>query len=567
MGSRIECGGATMRAAIYARKSTEQDVPDEAKSVKTQKTGARAFCKTREWDVVAAYADDGVSGALFEGRPAFQKMMRAAEAHAFDAVVVHSLDRLGRETEKTRAALYQLADLGVAVWAYSTGRAVDIDSFEGGILLDFETRFGQWYRDSIRRKTKDAMRAKAARGEPTGKPPYGYGNVTVEGRKVLAIHEPEAEVVREIYRRFAAGQGVGSIVRWLNSTGTKAPVGERGWASTTVRRMLRRLEYRGGEREYGKTERVYGREAPKGKEEAQVRVEDESKWLRVARPDLRIVDEATVAKVDRRLAENSERDHAAKAAGRAPHKGKGRHLLSGGLLVCPDCGGNFEARTKGWGGRGVYVCAARRHRPGTCPNKLALEIAMTDAAVLNVLRDQVLGGEYIDELLSRQESAPADDGARLAAERDRLKGEVDNLVRSVAKGMPAETIAPVVRQYEVEIAKLEATLARPRPVPRSREDLRAGLEQSQRNWRELLLGEMDVARAAVRRLIGPITLSEFRTEPVEPGVVVPEHLRQGRGEGLEDIGPDVVRWDAEVRADALAEGLVETPVRRSAGPR
>jgi DNA invertase Pin-like site-specific DNA recombinase len=49
-----------MIAAIYARKSTEQDVADDAKSVTRQIENARAFATERGWTVDPShvYADD-----------------------------------------------------------------------------------------------------------------------------------------------------------------------------------------------------------------------------------------------------------------------------------------------------------------------------------------------------------------------------------------------------------------------------------------------------------------------------------------------------------------------------
>jgi site-specific DNA recombinase len=537
------------RAGLYSRKSTEQNVADEAKSVAVQERGARAFCAQRGWEVAVAYADDGVSGAVFKDRPGLQKLLRAAEAKAFDVVVVHSLDRLGRDTEKTRETLYSLAALGIEVWAYSTGRAVDMDSFEGGIVADMETRLGQWFRDTIRKKTRDKMRTKAENGEWNTFAPYGYRNAEEEDergrkRKVLLIDEAQAEIVREIYRRFAAGQDVAPIQRWLNGDGVKPPRGNSGWSGTTLRALLRFELYR-GEMVWGKTRNVVGRAAGKGREQAMVPVPEEE-WVRAPRPDLRLVDEATAAAVDAKLARGREAYFAGLKAGRAPHKGGGRgsHLLSGGMLVCPDCGASFMAR------RDKYMCATRKISPGKCPNRLSLHIEWTDAAVLNALEGEVLGERYISELLSLVESGPADEGERLEAERDRLRGEINNLVRAVAKGMPAETIAPVVREYEAAIAKIDVALARPRPAAIDRAKLRAALEQRTKEWRAALRAEPEVARVMLRRLIGPITL--WREEPV------PEFMRKDNPkEGKENIGMgDVVLWGADIKPEALAEGLL-----------
>jgi DNA invertase Pin-like site-specific DNA recombinase len=57
-----------MIAAIYARKSTDQNVPDEEKSVTRQLKRAHAYAARKGWAVAEGhvYSDDGVSGAEFQ---------------------------------------------------------------------------------------------------------------------------------------------------------------------------------------------------------------------------------------------------------------------------------------------------------------------------------------------------------------------------------------------------------------------------------------------------------------------------------------------------------------------
>ena len=65
--------------AVYARKSTEQSVADEAKSVTRQIEHARAYAVRKGWTVDDShtYVDDGISGAEFLKRPGFLRMMNA----------------------------------------------------------------------------------------------------------------------------------------------------------------------------------------------------------------------------------------------------------------------------------------------------------------------------------------------------------------------------------------------------------------------------------------------------------------------------------------------------------
>ena len=67
-------------------------------------------------------------------------------------------------------------------------------------------------------------------------------------------------------------------------------------------------------------------------------------------PDLRIVSDAVADAVDARFADEDRK----KFKGRAGAKAK--YLLSGGMLLCPDCRGRFEALNKKY-----YVCSTRRH--------------------------------------------------------------------------------------------------------------------------------------------------------------------------------------------------------------
>ena len=66
-----------MIAAIYARKSTEQHVADEQKSVARQIAHAREYAAGKGWTVNEAcvFVDNGFSGAEFAKRPGFMRLM------------------------------------------------------------------------------------------------------------------------------------------------------------------------------------------------------------------------------------------------------------------------------------------------------------------------------------------------------------------------------------------------------------------------------------------------------------------------------------------------------------
>src|SRR5262249_26885786 len=101
-----------MIAAIYARKSTEQNgVADEDKSVTRQIDHARAYAAKKGWIVADAhiYVDDGISGAEFDRRPGFLRLMNALKPKpAFQILLMSEESRLGREAIATAYALKQI---------------------------------------------------------------------------------------------------------------------------------------------------------------------------------------------------------------------------------------------------------------------------------------------------------------------------------------------------------------------------------------------------------------------------------------------------------------------------
>jgi site-specific DNA recombinase len=508
-----------MIAAIYARKSNEEgDVARDQKSVERQIEGARAFIALKGWTLHEehVYEDDAVSGALFATRRHFQRMMSDAEAGAFDLIVFYDLDRFGRHGHNTMVALNHLADLGIAVWDFSTGTCLDLDSFEGRLTTTLKAEFAQQYRDQVRKHTRASHRRKAEQGLVTGGKVFGYDNVCrTKGETVRVKNDAEAAVVVEIFSRYAAGEGAYTIAAALNSRGAPSPRAQQGrpsgWSVSTIREVLKRPLYR-GEIVWGRTKSAYGRELGKlttrngrKREKGQIPTPEET-WVRLPfNESLCIVDPELAARADARRTDRRTRYLSSLGAqnGKAPEKSWGKYLLTGGMLICPTCGGHFEGLKYP---KEIYVCSTRRRKPFACSNTLALPMSLADNVVLDMIEGEVLGRAYIEELLAMVHQSEADGFARLAADRDRLRGEVEKLVGSIALGEAPGSIVSAIREREQQIARLDVQLRAPRPERVDIEQLRAALEQRAAQWKAELRTEPQVARVLVRRLVGPLTL-------------------------------------------------------------
>jgi site-specific DNA recombinase len=85
-----------MMAAIYSRVSSKEQV--DGHSLDAQVRACRQLCDQRGYEIVAQFADEGVSARSDQVAkcPRFAHMMAEAERGAFEVVVVHKMDRFAR---------------------------------------------------------------------------------------------------------------------------------------------------------------------------------------------------------------------------------------------------------------------------------------------------------------------------------------------------------------------------------------------------------------------------------------------------------------------------------------
>jgi site-specific DNA recombinase len=221
-----------MIAAIYARKSTDQHVADEAKSVTRQIERARAYADKQGWTVAEAhvYVDDGISGAEFLKRPGFLRLMNALKPRApFQMLIMSEESRLGREQIETAYALKQLVSAGVHMWLYLEDRECTLDSPTAKLLMSVAAFADEMERDKARQRTYDALERKARALHVTGGRAYGYTNVEVagaDGQRLHVVRRVDAEqaaVVCRIFALCAEGQGFTRIAKALNEDSVAPP--------------------------------------------------------------------------------------------------------------------------------------------------------------------------------------------------------------------------------------------------------------------------------------------------------------------------------------------------------
>lgn len=442
-----------MRAAIYARFSSDLQRPT---SIADQTRECRARADQLGATVVETYADAALSGGDARHRPALQRLLADARAGRFDLVVAEALDRVSRDQEDTAAIFKRLRFAGVTLVTISEG---EISELHVGLRGTMNAMFLRDLAQKIRR----GQRGRVSAGRNAGGIAYGYRpkrrlderGELVRGERV--IEEREAEIVRRIFREFVAGAPAREIAIGLNVDRIPGPRGGI-WRASQVKGsrklgegIVRNPLYR-GRIEWNR--RTYARDPDTGRRVVRLAPADQRIGSDV--PELAIVDGATWAAAQRRLAEDADRP---------PRLGRpSKHLLSG-LIRCGVCGSAFHLS-----GGDRLRCS--RSSAGACDNGKTVRLGNITGRVLEGLRASLLDPAVVraaaDEYRATRAARRAKASQR-ASQREReasdLEGRRRRLVDLLETGAGDSTSLVVrLREIEARLAELRADEALPAPV-------------------------------------------------------------------------------------------------------
>lgn len=320
-----------MRAALYARVSTEEQA--EKFGLAAQLEDLRAFAALRGHSVPdgAEFVDDGWSGAEL-ARPALDRLREAARTGAVQVICVYDPDRLSRRLAHQLVLVEEFERAGVAVEFVTTPRE---DTPEGRLLLHVKSVIAEYEREKIRERTLRGKREKARRGLiPAGPIPYGYrADSRQPGR--LVVHEDEASVVRMLFRWLVEERrSIREITAELRHLGIAPPRGP-AWARSSVRRIVTGEVY-AGRAWFNRRARTH----------AGVSLRQAAEWLPIPVPA--ILPPGVFERAQAQLARNREI--------RSGRPGRRAYLLKG-LLRCGACGRRYAGIPSH--GRRYYRCAGR----------------------------------------------------------------------------------------------------------------------------------------------------------------------------------------------------------------
>ena len=364
-------------AAAYIRVSTD-DQTEYSPDAQLRELQEYASAHNMLLDDRFIYADEGISGRKAERRPAFLEMIRTARLpeHPIDVILVHKFDRFARSREDSVVYKSMLKRCGVEV--ISIKEPIAEGSYSSVMEAIYES-FAEAYSINLGQEVKKGMTEKARRGEIQTAPPYGYTlsvkppllagegdrRQAAEGSRTFVPHPVEAEYVREIFRRFASGEGLFPIAKWLTACGQRTHRGNP-FENRTVEYILRNPVY------IGKT-----RWNPKGRSRRDF---DD--------PNIIVADGHHEPLIDLELWEQCQQRMAQVKALWQYHgrPSSARHHWLCGIVRCAACGATLI-----WSSPGYLKC--NNYVRGRCTHSQHIKADLLEQAVLAQLKAHVQTGE------------------------------------------------------------------------------------------------------------------------------------------------------------------------------
>ena len=444
-------------AAIYARVSSDRQ--KEEQTITSQTSALRAYAAEHGYLVPDGwvYEDEGWSGATLV-RPGLERVRDLAAQGQIDSLLVYSPDRLSRKYAYQVLLLEEFARAGVDVVFV---RAPRVETPEEVLLVQFQGMIAEYEKAQISERTRRGKRHRARCGvvNVLSGAPYGYRYVRkADGEPArYEILEPEAAVVREVFRRYTEeASSIGAITCWLTDSGIPTRTGKPQWERSTVWGMLRNPAYQGTAcfqktamtpREHVRVTRRLRQRGGVPARPGALRDRPREEWIEITVPAL--VSPTQYALAQARLAENR---HFAARHTKIPS-------LLQGLLVCRSCGYAYyrtstrTSRQKLFYYRCLGADDYRYPEGRRCTNRPVRQDAL-DALVW----DEVI------RLLENPSLVRQEIDRRLAALRTEhpITVERESLVKTLARIRGA--IARLIEAYQEELLSLEELRKRMPPL-------------------------------------------------------------------------------------------------------
>lgn len=418
-------------AAAYVRVSTDDQMelsPD------TQMEKIREYAAKNGLLLLSEYIfhDDGISGRAAEKRPGFQQMIATAKdpSHPFDVIIVWKFSRFARNQEESifyKSILRSKCKVDVV----SVSEPLIAGPF-GSLIERIIEWMDEFYSVRLAEEVKRSMTVNAKNGALQATPSFGY---RAEDRRLVVVPE-EAEIVREIFRRFIAGDAMFRIAKDLSARGVRTHRGNP-FENRTVDYILNNPTY------LGKL-----RWTPTGRTRRNFKNEDSIIADAQHEP---IIDAETWGAAQARCAELKK---SYKRYGKPSSERK--HWLCG-VVRCSACGATLI-----WSNPHFMKC--NNYARGRCTTPQHIAVEALEESFLAQLQHDLTFAESVACVV--QAAKPAHSDQRLQQQRARIVSRIDRLRDSYLDGIETlETYKAARQQMQAQLDDLDAQIAESAAVP------------------------------------------------------------------------------------------------------
>ena len=232
------------RVAAYARVSTALE--EQQNSYEAQIGYYTDYIKSKpEWEFVAVYADEGLTGTSYKHRDGLNRLIADAEAGKIELILTKSISRLARNTVDALTITRQLKAKGVEVYFEKE----NISSMDPQAELLFTILSSVAQEES--RSISENVRWGKQRSMEAGKVSVAWSHFLgyekgPDGNPQIV--EEEAAIVRLIYRLFLEGKTLKGIAEQLTRDGYLTATKSTRWSVAGVRSILTNEKYMGDAR-------------------------------------------------------------------------------------------------------------------------------------------------------------------------------------------------------------------------------------------------------------------------------------------------------------------------------
>lgn len=457
-------------AVVYTRYSSHNQTEQ---SIEGQLSAARKYAEAKGYAIIKEYCDRAKTGTN-DNREAFQEMLHDCQSHSFTVIIVWKVDRFGRNREEITFNKYRAKKHGVRVEYIAENIT---EGPEGVILESVLEGMAEYYSLQLSQNVKRGLLESAKKYHVIGGHiPLGYKRGE---NNEYTIDEETAPTIQLIYDMYESGYTMANIIEYLNKNGYRNRRGTK-FTKNSLPSILSNERYIG----------TYIYKDIIHQENAIPAIITKEQFKKVQ----------NMKEMNRKM---------------PSHCWNYSDYLLTEKLFCGECGSPMIGKS-GYGKQGVkynyYTCIG--HVKKTCGKK-----SIRQDELENIVMNEIMAilsdpdtFDYIVDLIWQYHL----ETDRVGKEIENIEKNIadvttaiENLIRSVEKGMPYELVKSRMEELNTEKITYERLLAE-KHLEQSKEVTREDITEFLTRFTTLDYTDMSCRKALVGNLINKIYLYSDR---------------------------------------------------------